>query len=114
MATKTSGASKKASKKGGAKKGGAGKASAKSSRAATKSSNILSPQLNEVIGRALTDSKFRGEFFKNRSRATRAYSLSAADKDALANISSEDLEQHAEKFSAKSALRVVVKVTVKF
>lgn len=110
---KTSGTSKKSSK-GGAKKGGARKASAESSKAAAKSANILSPQLNEIIGRALTDSKFRGELFKNRSKAVSGYNLSAADKDALANISAEDLEQQAGIFSTKSALKIVIKVTVKF
>jgi hypothetical protein len=114
MATKKSSKARKSGgKKGGAKKGAA-KAGKGAAKATASSSNILSPQLNGLIGRALTDKEFRKELFNNRARATRGYSLSKADKDALSQITAADLEQHAASFSSKSALRIVIKVTVKF
>ncbi len=49
-------------------------------------------QVALIIGRAVTDSKFREQLFSDPEAALAEYDLSEAEKDALRKIKKEDLE----------------------
>ena len=46
----------------------------------------------QIIGRAVTDSKFRKLLFSNPEEALKAYNLTEDEKDALMKVKQEDLE----------------------
>jgi hypothetical protein len=72
-----------------------------------------SPGLTEVIGRALTDEKFRETLFQNRAQALQNFQLSDADREALDSLSQSDLEAHAQRFGEGSASAMAIAVKVK-
>ncbi len=69
--------------------------------------------LTEVLGRALTDEQFRAQLTRDRAGTARKFRLNQADIEALESIPDEQLEEHAQRFSAGSAAAVTVGVTVK-
>jgi hypothetical protein len=70
--------------------------------------------LTELIGRALTDEKFRDKLFTQRSQAVAGYKLSKTDMKALENLSREDLQQSAEVFGSAAMPTISIKITIKF
>lgn len=69
--------------------------------------------LAEVIGRALTDEKFRNALAADPKAAANEYRLSQSDVEALESIPNETLEEHAAKFGSGSAQAMAIKVVVK-
>ena len=72
-----------------------------------------SPGLSEVIGRALTDERFRESLFQNRESALGGYQLTDTDMTALDSLSREQLEQHAERFGESSAEGITIAIVIK-
>ncbi len=72
-----------------------------------------SPGLTEILGRALTDEGFRAELKRDRTAAAKQFRLSQPDIEALESIPDEQLEEHAQRFSAGSAAALTVGVTIK-
>lgn len=69
--------------------------------------------LAEVIGRALTDEKFRNALAADRKAVAKEYRLSQSDVEALESIPNETLEEHSAKFGRGSAQAMAIKVVVK-
>jgi hypothetical protein len=72
-----------------------------------------SPGLSEVIGRALTDERFRETLFQNRESAVRDYQLTDTDMTALDSLSREQLEQHAEAFRDSSVAGIAISIVIR-
>ena len=72
-----------------------------------------SASLTEVIGRALTDEKFRAALTDNPKAAAAEYDLTEADQEALASIPQETLAEHANKFRSGSAEALEIKVVIR-
>jgi hypothetical protein len=72
-----------------------------------------SPGLTELIGRALTDEKFRKHLYTNRAEAVTNFQLTDADVQALDSLSEQDLEAHAQRFGEGSASAMAISVVVK-
>lgn len=81
--------------------------------AAGKGPRKASPGLTEVIGRALTDEKFRETLFQHREQALANFQLSDADLQALDSLSQADLEAHAQRFGEGSASAMAIGITIK-
>lgn len=69
--------------------------------------------LTESSGRALTDDGFRAQLQRDRAAAAKEFRLSHAHIEALESIPDEQLQKHAQRFSASSAAAVTVGVTIK-
>jgi hypothetical protein len=72
-----------------------------------------SPGLIELLGRAVTDDRFRETLFTDQEDAVKGYMLTDADREALSNLSRETLEEQAKRFGSSSATAVQVSVVVK-
>jgi hypothetical protein len=72
----------------------------------------VSPGLVELIGRALTDERFRESLLNDEENAVRGYALTDADREALSK-SKESLEEQAQGFidSTATVAKIVVKGT---
>jgi hypothetical protein len=68
----------------------------------------------EVVGRALTDDQFRELLYTDRAEATKSYTLTQADQDALDRLPRQDLEQQAEVLAHTSDLAISVKISISF
>jgi TfuA protein len=73
----------------------------------------VSPGLIELIGRAITDERFREELYTDQEDATKGYMLTDADHEALANLPRETLDEQARRFGAASATGVQVSIVIK-
>jgi hypothetical protein len=71
-------------------------------------------QLNEVLGRALTDEDFRKELFDNTKHAIRNYDLSSIDREALDNLDRDKIEEAAKRVGEAQALTIEVAVSIHF
>ncbi|PYS90787.1 MAG: hypothetical protein DMF64_14025 [Acidobacteria bacterium] len=120
MATKKLGsakATKKATKKAATKRGATTKATAGGSAVAISSqqaAGVVSPALQELIGRAITDRDFRKALFADREKATRGYKLTPIDRESLNRIRPADLEQQAAMMANKVNITIMVKITIHF
>ena len=115
MATKKSSppARKKAAKKGPAKKSAAKAPVPKVSQADAVTA-VISPALQEVIGRAITDTSFRDVLFSNRAEAVKGFKLTKIDQQCLDQIKREQIEQQATVFAKKLNVYVFVQITIHF
>lgn len=68
--------------------------------------------LTESIGRAPTDDGFRAQLQRDRA-AAKDSRLSQTDIEAVDSIPDEQVEEHAQRFSAGNAATVTVGVTIK-
>jgi hypothetical protein len=75
---------------------------------------VISPALQELIGRAITDAEFRNTLFKDRARATKGYKLSKIDQDTLAKLTPQQIEEQAQVFAKKMEIYIFVKITIHF
>jgi hypothetical protein len=73
----------------------------------------VSPGLVELIGRAMTDERFREALYTNREHAVRGYRLTDFDREALANLPREKLEEQVNRFGAGTATGIEVGVVIK-
>ena len=69
--------------------------------------------LIELLGRAVTDERFRETLFTDREDAVKGYMLTDADREALSSLSRETLEEQAQRFGSSSATAVQISVVVK-
>jgi hypothetical protein len=69
--------------------------------------------LVELLGRAVTDEHFRDKLYSDQEDATKGYMLTDADRQALANLPREELEQQAQRFGASSATAISIGITIK-
>lgn len=69
--------------------------------------------LPEVIGRALTDQRFRQELLDDASGVAERLALTPAERDALVRLPRQVLEEHARRFGAGSAAGTTVSVAVR-
>jgi hypothetical protein len=72
-----------------------------------------SPGLIELLGRAVTDERFRETLYTDQADATKGYMLTDADREALANLPRETLEEQAKRFGTSSATALQISVVVK-
>ena len=77
-------------------------------------SQVISPALQELIGRAITDTEFRKTLFKDRAKATKSYKLTKIDQNALAQLKPEQLEEQASVFAKKLEVYIFVQITIHF
>jgi hypothetical protein len=77
-------------------------------------SHVISPALQELIGRAITDSAFRKLLFTDRARAIKGFKLTKIDQAALARVKPEHLEEQASVFAKKLEIRIFVQITIHF
>jgi hypothetical protein len=75
---------------------------------------VVSQQFLELVGRALTDKEFRDLLYSDREAATKEYSLTAVDEQALDEMSEERLEDHAEVMTHEANVTISIKISVKF
>lgn len=67
----------------------------------------------ELIGRALTDQKFRQELFRDQAGVAARYNLSPSDREALGNLSQETLNEHADQFAKGNATALTISVVIR-
>ena len=75
---------------------------------------VISPALQELIGRAITDAEFRKLLFQDRARAIKGFKLSKIDLDSLAKLTPKELEDQAQVFAKKMEIYIFVKITIHF
>jgi hypothetical protein len=68
----------------------------------------------EVVGRALTDEQFRELLYTDRAAATKEYTLTQADREALDRLPRQDLEEQAEVLAHTTDLTISIKISVSF
>ncbi len=71
------------------------------------------PGLAELLGRALTDEKFREALYQEREHAVQGYILSNADWEALQSVPRDVLDQHAQQFAAGTASAMTIGISIK-
>jgi len=71
------------------------------------------PGLAELLGRALTDEKFREDLYQDREHAVQGYMLSSADWEALQSVPRDLLDQHAKQFVAGTASALTIGISIK-
>ncbi len=114
MATKKA-AKKKVAKKKVAKKKVAKKKAATNKKKSAKSGSPEKPGLSALLGRALTDDKFRGDLFRLRDKTLGGYDLSARDLDALSRLDRKTLEDQAKRLGGGvNALTIKVVISKSF
>ena len=117
MATKKSSPKKKAATKKAPAKGAkksAAKAVATKVTQAQAVTAVISPALQELIGRAITDTSFRSLLFTNQAAAIKGYKLSKIDLQCLTQIKPEQIEQQATVFAKKLNVYIFVQITIHF
>jgi hypothetical protein len=118
MATKKSSppARKKAAKKAPAKSASKASVSAAAPKVtqAQAVTAVISPALQEVIGRAITDTSFRDQLFSNRAEAVKGFKLTKIDQQCLDQIKREQIENQAQVFAKKLNVYVFVQITIHF
>tara|TARA_R110002096_G_scaffold36454_8_gene101825 strand:+ start:624 stop:1001 length:378 start_codon:yes stop_codon:yes gene_type:complete len=73
------------------------------------------PGLSALLGRALTDEKFRGDLFELRDKILVDYDLSSRDLDALTRLDPETLEEQARRLGGGvNALTIKVVISKSF
>jgi hypothetical protein len=75
---------------------------------------VISPALQELIGRAITDKDFRETLFKDQATAVKGYKLTKIDLQCLGQIKPEQIEQQATTFAKKLNVYVFVQITIHF
>jgi hypothetical protein len=75
-------------------------------------SNTTQPSrgLAELIGRALTDERFRAMLYEDRATVLESYELSPGDIEALERLDRETLEQYAQRFGAEGTAALMIKL----
>src|SRR5437899_12908565 len=73
---------------------------------------IISPALQELIGRAITDAEFCKTLCKDRAQATKGYTLSKIDESALAQLTPQQIEELAQSFATNLAIYTFVINTI--
>ena len=94
-------------KKIGAKKAGLRKV-------ATKGGLQASAGFTELLGRALTDTEFRDELFRDRSKVVRRFRLSKADLATLDSLTKRQLEEQAGRLGGRAAITIKVVISKSF
>jgi hypothetical protein len=61
--------------------------------------------VSQIIGRAVTDAKFRELLFSNPEQALQGYDLSADEVEALESLKQEDLEDFSTKLDSRITKR---------
>ena|SRR5215813_618670 len=112
MATKK-GSTKKKAASGTKRKAAAKKPAAKISQAQA-TSMVISPAMQELVGKAITDAQFRKQLFSDRAKATKGLKLTAIDRDALAKLNPDQLEKQAQVFAKKLEIYIFVQITIHF
>ena len=72
-----------------------------------------SPALIEVLGRAVTDDQFREKLYSDQEGATQGYMLTDIDREALANLPKEELDNQAQRFGSASATGLTIGIYIK-
>ena len=75
---------------------------------------VISPALQELIGRAITDAEFRKALFADRAKATKGFKLTSIDQKALAKLTPDQIEKQATVFAKKLEIYVFVQITIHF
>lgn len=75
---------------------------------------VISPALQEVIGRAITDAEFRKLLFQDRARAIKGFKLTKIDLSALDKLTPKQIEEQAQVFAKKMEIYIFVKITIHF
>jgi hypothetical protein len=72
-----------------------------------------SPGLIELLGRAVTDDQFREKLYSDQESATEGYMLTDTDREALASLPKEELENQARRFGTGSATGLTIGIYIK-
>ena len=75
-------------------------------------SNQPSPEVTEVLGRALLDDDFRRDLYEDPSPALAEYKLSEPDRALLASIPRETLDEHAQTFREGSVVGATIGIGI--
>ena len=75
--------------------------------------NMPSPGLIELLGRAVTDDQFRDKLYSDQEGATQGYMLTDSDRQALANLPKEELDNQAKRFGSASETGLTIGIYIK-
>lgn len=74
----------------------------------------VSRSVREVIGKAITDEKFRDTLFNNQEEALKGFTLDDDERAAIASLNKSQIEEAASNVGGAAAWKVGVEVTIHF